>query len=245
VQIQRFAIGKYELTQEQWHAVMGSNPSANVGRTYPMEQVSWYDIQQFIGKLNEKTGRKYRLPSEAEWEYAAKAGTNTDWSFGNDESNLGSYAWYDANSRGKTHEVGQKQPNPFGLFDMHGNVWEWVEDCWHESYVGASTDGSAWATGCSGNYRVLRGGSALSFPQHGGASFRHKDSPESRALSMGFRLARDLSNNDAQPPAGLQGQSGTLQGGASAIEGAKQKCGDLGFELGTEGFGKCVLKLSK
>ena len=192
VQIQSFAIGKYEVTQEQWYAVMGNNPSENKGRTLPVEQVSWDDVQQFIAKLNQKTGQKYRLPSEAEWEYAARAGTTTHWSFGNEESKLGNYAWYDVNSGGRTQEVGKKLPNAFGLYDMHGNVWEWTQDCWHENYAGAPTDGSAWTTGCRGNVRVLRGGSWYDGPANLRSANRGRGSPGGRNYDIGFRLARTL-----------------------------------------------------
>jgi formylglycine-generating enzyme required for sulfatase activity len=192
VQIQSFAIGKYEVTQEQWFAVMGNNPSGNKGRTLPVEQVSWDDIQQFIAKLNQKTGQKYRLPSEAEWEYAARAGTTTEWSHGNDGSKLGHHAWYGKNSEGKTQSVGQKLPNAFGLYDVYGNVWEWTQDCWHETYVGAPADGSAWVTGCSGTQRVLRGGSWLGFPAYLRSANRGRDFPGSRENLNGFRLARTL-----------------------------------------------------
>jgi len=190
VQIQSFAIGKYEVTQEQWFAVMGNNPSANKGRILPVEQVSWDDIQQFITKLNQKTGQKYRLPSEAEWEYAARAGTTTEWSHGNDQSKLGNYAWYDKNSGSKTQAVGHKLPNAFGLFDMHGNVWEWVQDCWHETYAEAPADGSAWITGCSANQRVLRGGSWNYGPANLRSASRFVYMPGNRYFIFGFRLAR-------------------------------------------------------
>jgi len=192
VQIQSFAIGKYEVTQEQWYAFMGNNPSQNKGRTLPVELVSWDDIQQFIAKLNQKTGQKYRLPSEAEWEYAARAGTTTEWSHGNDESKLGNYAWYAGNSGNKTQPVGQKLPNAFGLFDMHGNVWEWTQDCWHENYVGAPTDGNSWVTSCSGSSRVLRGGSWYLNPAYLRSASRVRSFPVFRNESYGFRLARDL-----------------------------------------------------
>jgi formylglycine-generating enzyme required for sulfatase activity len=190
VQIQSFAIGKYEVTQEQWFAVMGNNPSGNKGRILPVEQVSWDDIQQFIAKLNQKTGQKYRLPSEAEWEYAARAGTTAEWSHGSDESKLGNYAWYGGNSGRKMQAVGQKRPNAFGLYDMHGNVWEWTQDCWHDTYAGAPTDGSAWNTGCFGNYRVLRGGSFELIPADSRSAYRYGATPVNRGYSSGFRLAK-------------------------------------------------------
>ena len=191
VQIQSFAIGKYEVTQEQWYAVMGNNPSYNKGRTLPVEQVSWEDVQQFIAKLNQKTGQKYRLPSEAEWEYAARAKTTGDWSFGNDESKVGNHTWYKGNSGEKTQVVGQKRPNAFGLFDMYGNVWEFTQDCWHEDYVGAPTDGSAWTTGCTEN-RVLRGASGYLDPADLRSAIRFGYYPDHRGRDTGFRLARDL-----------------------------------------------------
>jgi formylglycine-generating enzyme required for sulfatase activity len=171
---------------------MGNNPSQNKGRTLPVDTVSWDDIQQFIAKLNQKTGQKYRLPSEAEWEYAARAGTTTEWSHGNDESKLGNYAWYAGNSGNKTQPVGQKLPNAFGLFDMHGNVWEWTQDCWHETYAGAPTDGSAWNTSCIADYRVLRGGSWYLKPAYLRSASRVRNFPVFRNESYGFRLARDL-----------------------------------------------------
>ncbi|MBI4570177.1 MAG: formylglycine-generating enzyme family protein, partial [Planctomycetes bacterium] len=136
VNVSAFLMGKYEVTQHQWQAVMGSNPSefTNAGLDAPVETVSWDDCQKFC----EKAG--LRLPSEAEWEYACRAGTTTRYSFGDAESALAEYAWHDANSGGTTHPVGQKKPNGWGLYDMHGNVWEWCEDWYHDSYNGAPTD---------------------------------------------------------------------------------------------------------
>jgi formylglycine-generating enzyme required for sulfatase activity len=151
-------MGRYEVTQKQWLEIMGDNPSHFKGDDLPVEWVSWEDVQEFIRKLNEKEGTdKYRLPSEAEWEYACRAGTSTRYSFGNSESNLGDYAWYGDNLGDETQPVGLKKPNSWGLYDMHGNVWEWVQDSRHYSYNGAPTDGSAWESG-DGAYRVIRGG---------------------------------------------------------------------------------------
>jgi formylglycine-generating enzyme required for sulfatase activity len=191
VYIRSFLIGKTEVTQEQWQDVMGYNPSSfsACGPNCPVEKVSWDDIQQFIAKLNQETGRKYRLPSEAEWEYAARAATSTEWSHGNDESKLSNYAWYSRNSGSKTQAVGQKWPNAFGLFDMHGNVGEWTQDCWHDSYAGAPTDGSAWVTGCTGNSRMLRGGSWGSDSANLRSAFRIRYFPYVGGSSDGFRLA--------------------------------------------------------
>ena len=157
-----YALSKYEVTQAEWEAVMGSNPSgfAECGPSCPVEQVSWDNAQEFIGRLNARAGGvRYRLPTEAEWEYAARAGTS-----GDRYGNLDAIAWYDGNSGGRTHPVGQKAPNAWGLHDMHGNVGEWVEDCWHDSYVGAPANGMAWTAGGDCRGRVLRGGSWTTYP---------------------------------------------------------------------------------
>ena len=192
VTIRSFLMGKTEVTQEQWQTVMGSNPSKHKGSTLPVELVTWRDAQTFIANLNQKSGQKYRLPSEAEWEYAVRAETGTEWSFGNDESKLGNYAWFSLNTAYQTEAVAQKLPNAFGLFDMHGNVSEWTQDCWHDNYVRAPTDGSAWATGCSGNYRVRRGGAWVGDPVYLRSANRYRESPVIRLNFIGFRLARDL-----------------------------------------------------
>ena len=192
VLIASFAMGKFEVTQEQWYALMSNLPSSFKGRTLPVEQVSWDDAQEFIKRLNTKTGQSYRLPSEAEWEYAARAGSPTEYSYGDDPKQLSRFAWLDANSRFTTHPVGEKAANSFGLHDMHGNVWEWTQDCWHENYVGAPTDGSAWTTACEENSRVLRGGSWGSGPPLLRSAFRIRDFQVKRFGDNGFRLARDL-----------------------------------------------------
>ena len=123
-----FAIGKYPITQAQYEAVMGNNPSYFQGNSQnPVEQVSYDDAVAFCQKLSEMTGKNYRLPTESEWEYACRAGTVTGYYFGDDRRQLGDYAWYFDNSQGTTHPVGLKLPNPWGLYDMHGNVWEWCQ----------------------------------------------------------------------------------------------------------------------
>jgi formylglycine-generating enzyme required for sulfatase activity len=167
VNLQEFYVGKYPVTQEQYQAIMGTNPSKfKDNPKNPVECVSWDDAQEFCQKLSEKTGRKYRLSSEAEWEYACRAGTQTRYYFGDDEKQLGEYAWYSENSRTKTHPVGQKKPNNWGLFDMSGNVWEWCEDGWHNNYQNAPTDGSSWNDNHSQTkLRVLRGGSWVNYPR--------------------------------------------------------------------------------
>ena len=187
-----YYLGKYEVTQEQWRKVMLSNPSRFKGDDLPVEWVSWNDVQEFVRKLNEMEGTdKYRLPSEAEWEYTARAGTTTRYSFGDDESDLSDYAWYSSNSNDKTHPVGQKQPNPWGLYDMHGNVWELVQDSWHYDYNGAPTDGSAWESG-DGSARVRRGGSWGNGAWSCLSARRVDSDPDYSFLNLGFRLLQEL-----------------------------------------------------
>jgi formylglycine-generating enzyme required for sulfatase activity len=194
VNIKRFAMGKYEVTQGQWKAVMGSNPSkfSNCGDNCPVEQVSWYDIQQYIQRLNSTSGRQYRLPSEAEWEYAARAGSTTKYSWGdsigsNNANCDGCGSQWDNKS---TAQVGSFKPNAFGLHDMHGNVWEWVQDNFHDNYSVAPTDGSAWESGGEQNSGVLRGGCWFNRPQYLRSAIRSTYSLGYRSSVMGFRLAR-------------------------------------------------------
>jgi formylglycine-generating enzyme required for sulfatase activity len=169
---------------------MKNNPSRFKGEHLPIESVSWNDVQEFIKQLNQKEGsNKYRLPSEAEWEYAARAGTNTRYSYGDDESKLGDYAWYIENSDSKTHPVCQKKPNPWGLYDMHGNVWERVQDMWHGNHNGAPTDGSSWEGG-DGSYRVLRGGSWADRARRCRSAYRYFGVAGARHNDLSFRLQR-------------------------------------------------------
>jgi formylglycine-generating enzyme required for sulfatase activity len=159
---QAFYMGKYEVTQGQWQSVMGTNPSAfkDCGGNCPVDNVSWDDVQNFINKLNETNdGFRYRLPTEAEWEYACRAGTTGDYA-----GNLSEMAWYSENSGRKTHAVGSKRLNDWGLADMHGNVQEWCQDWYHNSYNGAPSDGSAWLSGgirSTGCFVAARGSTAL------------------------------------------------------------------------------------
>jgi formylglycine-generating enzyme required for sulfatase activity len=189
VSVKKFALGKTEVTQGQWKAIMGSNPSrfSNCGDDCPVEQVSWSDAQEYIRKLNAKTGKQYRLPSEAEWEYACRAGGRQQYC-GSD--NLDSVGWYNQNSSSSTHPAGRKQANAFGLYDMTGNVWEWVEDSYHDSYNGARANGSAWVG--DGAQRVLRGGAWFSNPQLVRAAYRFGVVTPSRNNGYGIRLARTL-----------------------------------------------------
>jgi formylglycine-generating enzyme required for sulfatase activity len=199
-----FAVGKYEVTFAEWDTCVADGGCGRYrpddlgwGRgARPVINVSWEDAQAYVAWLNQKTGLtgrsdRYRLPSEAEWEYAARAGSQGPWSFGDDESRLGNFAWFDSNSGGRTQPVGGKTANGFGLHDMHGNVWEWVEDCWNGSYSGALSDGSAGTTsGCSS--RRSRGGSWLFAPQILRSANRNSDSPGNWNSNTGFRLARTL-----------------------------------------------------
>ncbi|WP_282783136.1 formylglycine-generating enzyme family protein, partial [Phaeodactylibacter xiamenensis] len=196
VSLSAYYFGKYLVTQAQWKAVMGNNPSYFEGcPNCPVEQVSWDDVQEFIKKLNAKTGEKYRLPTEAEWEYAARGGARSaeDKYLISGSNDLDEVGWYKDNSRGKTHPVGQKQPNQLGLFDMSGNVWEWVQDCWHENYNGALRDGDAWLEGSNGDCsrRVLRGGSWYDESRYSRIAYRFGYYPSYRIYYYGFRLARD------------------------------------------------------
>jgi len=206
-----FAMGKTEVTQKQWQAIMGENPAEfkSCGDDCPVEQVSWDDAQAYIRKLNSKTGKLYRLPTEAEWEYACRAGGRQKYCGGDREEIV---AWYKKNSRNTTHPAAVKQANAFGLYDMSGNVWEWVEDGYHDSYAYAPTvtgallasvwendhasfasapvDGSAWLG--NDETRVLRGGSWNYVPQFVRTASRMRYGAEGSSDDIGFRLARTL-----------------------------------------------------
>ena len=187
VTLSSFSIGKYEVTQEEWEAVMGNNPSNFKGKKLPVEQVSWDDCQTFIRKLNQMTGKQFRLPTEAEWEYAARGGSKSrgyKYAGGND---LGSVAWYNGNSGGKTHDVGQKQPNELGLYDMSGNVWEWCQDL-YGSYSSSSQTNLRGAS--SGSGRVSRGGSWCGSARSCRVSRRGDSTPGNRNDYLGLRLAQ-------------------------------------------------------
>jgi formylglycine-generating enzyme required for sulfatase activity len=185
-----FYLGKYEVTQAQWRAVMGGNPSEFKGRpAHPVENVSWDDAQEFISRLNQKEGtNKYRLPTEAEWEYAARAGSTTVYSFGNDAAQLEQYAWWYGNSEEKTQPVGTKAPNAWGLYDMHGNVWEWVRDWYEERYYSSSPSTDPQGP-LSGSDRVNRGCSWSGGAGDCRSAIRLYDSPDTRGSNLGFRLA--------------------------------------------------------
>jgi formylglycine-generating enzyme required for sulfatase activity len=186
-----FQIGKFEVTQVQWYAAMNGFPQIqpSADPNLPVIYISWYDCQAFLAALNGLGLGTFRLPTEAEWEYVCRAGTNSRWSFGNDEANLGDYAWYLTNSGGVAHVVGQKLPNPFGLYDIHGNVWEWVQDWYHSGYAGAPVDGSAWEDPV-GTSQMLRGGNFGSSAVLCRSAFRTYPSPDYRNDLSGLRLLR-------------------------------------------------------
>ena len=190
-----FFLGKYPVTNKQWSDVMGKSLFHSYFFKFenlPVNHVSWNIVQIFIKELNEmdKT-HKYRLPSEAEWEYACRAGTTTKYFFGDDESKLGDYAWYSENSHDGNHLVGQKKPNPWGLYDMYGNVEEFVQDIWHGNYKGAPSDGSAWLDDKS-SLHVLRGGGYYVTAESCSSSTRTACSKNFAHEDIGFRLVREL-----------------------------------------------------
>jgi formylglycine-generating enzyme required for sulfatase activity len=202
-----FEIGRFEVTQAQWEAVMGASPYA-LDRSNPFYNlpgmreritrpdhpatVSWNDAQRFIAEMNrlENTSR-YRLPTEAEWEYAARAGSKTRYSFGDSETDLPSHAWFGGDFQtGGTHPVGQKTPNPWGLHDVHGNVWEWVRD-WYDPEFYARSPSKDPSGPASGSKRVVRGGSWHATATSWRSAFRRDYDPDYRGISIGFRVVRE------------------------------------------------------
>ena len=187
VTLSDYYIGQTEVTQELWEAVMGSNPSYFTGdNRRPVENVSWDDCQEFIKKLNRLTGKNFRLPTEAEWEYAARGGSKSKGYKYSGSNNPDAVAWYGKNSGGKTHPVAQKQANELGLYDMSGNVDEWCQDWYGDYSSNSQTNPTGASTGC---YRVLRGGSWYSRARSVRVSFRHDSAPDSRNFNNGLRLA--------------------------------------------------------
>jgi formylglycine-generating enzyme required for sulfatase activity len=188
-----FYLGETEVTQKQWEELMGSNPSKSKGLYKPVERVSWDDVQVFIKKLNEREGgNSYRLPTEAEWEYAARAGSSSVYSFGDNEKDLSDYAWYgNLGYGGSSREVGHKKPNQWGLYDMHGNVWEWVQDWYGAAYYSNSPVNDPKGPE-SGQYRVYRGGSWVGKAVNLRSSVRFSGLPVSRTNDIGFRLLKEF-----------------------------------------------------
>ena len=192
VWLQYFKIGAYEVTQAQYEAVMGVNPSYFQGpgtENNPVEQVSWYDARAFCTALSRLTGgRTFTLPSEAQWEYACRAGTTTLYSYGDSDALLGDYAWYWDNSGSQTHPVGTKLPNPWGLYDMHGNVLEWCLDSGHGNYTGAPTDGSAWDPETDIDHEIRGGCWGLNLPGYFRSAWRNSNYTTDRYAIIGFRI---------------------------------------------------------
>ncbi len=186
VQVAPFYMGAYEVTQAQWQAVMGFNPSEYQDPRRPVEQVTWLEVQTFLEELNRLEGtNKYRLPSEAEWEYAARAGSQGRYFFGVETGWLSRYAWFGATNGSRP--VGSKRPNPWGLYDVYGNVWEWVQECWHDDYTGAPDDSRVWGGGdCS--QRTLRGGGWSNGADYLGSTVRGSYRPRFEDVNNGFRV---------------------------------------------------------
>ncbi len=183
-----FWMGIHPVTQAQYEAVMGYNPSHFQGEDRPVENVSWDDAQEFCKKIRALTGRHARLPTEAEWEHACRAGTGGDYWCGNDEAALKKAAWYDANSGKQTHPVGKLAPNKWGLYDVLGNVWEWCEDAYEADSYKKLPANDPVCKGSGQTYRVLRGGSWNNHATYCRCASRDSSTPDLRNLGLGFRL---------------------------------------------------------
>ncbi len=186
-----FYIGIYEVTQAEWKAVMDTEPFEFKGNDLPADKVSWSDANKFLDKLNKmEDGAKYRLPTEAEWEYAARAGTSTAFVSGSDEAGLFQYAWFTENSEDKTHPVGLKEANAWGLYDVHGNLAEWVMDEYHSNYQKAPSDSRVWEGGV--DRRVIRGGSWDNAAENCRSGHRDSIGEGSRKNYIGFRIVKEV-----------------------------------------------------
>jgi len=183
-----FWMGIHPVTQKQFEGVMGYNPSQFKGDTRPVEQVSWEDAQEFCKKLRELTGKPIRLPTEAEWEYACRAGEGGDYHGWTGEEALKAVGWYTANSNNQTQPVGQKKPNKWGLFDMHGNVWDWCQDWYDEMYYPRAPEVDPLCVDGPKQHRVLRGASWIHDPGSCRAAFRCMGVQEERNAHIGFRV---------------------------------------------------------
>ena len=192
VTVGNFYMGKYEVTQKQWRDIMGSDPlelNFKGCNDCPVEGVSWNDIQEYLQKLIKKTGKKYRLPTEAEWEYAARGGNQAkDFKYSGSNT-VGDVAWYFLNSDNKTHQVGKKQANELGFFDMSGNVYEWCSDWYNKEYYRNSPSRNPKGS-TTGNYRVIRGGSLINYDFVCRVAYRNNINPANRNINVGFRIAR-------------------------------------------------------
>jgi formylglycine-generating enzyme required for sulfatase activity len=193
-----FAMAKYEVTQELYHVVVGTNPARFQGLRNGIDRVNWHEANDFCVRatklMRERKligdNERIRLPSEAEWEYCCRAGTTTAWSFGDDVKELGRYAWFKDNSAKEDPPVGKKLANPWGLYDMHGYVWEWCLDAWHPDYQDAPVNGSPRDKADSKD-RILRGGAYPDPPDMLRSAYRHHAAPDTRSGAIGFRCVRD------------------------------------------------------
>ncbi len=189
VQVPAFYMAKFAVTQEQWVAMMGINPAMfRENLQAPVENISWLEAQDFCRKLAERSQHLYRLPSESEWEYACRAGTNMAYHFGDSPAQLADYAWFADNANKRSHPVGQKVPNSWGLYEMHGGVWEWCEDVWHDNFNGAPADGSAWVSDGYSSRRVRKGGSWSNEARLCRAASREWHWQSDRYNDIGFRV---------------------------------------------------------
>ena len=193
-----FAMAKYEVTQELYQVVTGSNPAEFPGLRNGMDRVAWKEAAEFCENATKmlreakliKDTERIRLPSEAEWEYCCRAGTTSAWSFGDDAKEIGKYSWWKENSKGEDPPVGKKLPNAWGLYDMHGYVWEWCADVWHPDYKKAPADGSARTDG-DGKYRVARGGAYPDPAEMQRCAYRHRLDATTKSGAVGFRCVLD------------------------------------------------------
>ena len=192
VEVASFYIGQYPVTQRLWQAVMDKNPSMFQGERRPVERVSWNDAQSFIATLNRETGKTFRLPTEAQREYAARGGKYSQGYAYSGSDKLKQVGWNADNSNGETHDVGLLLANELGIYDLSGNVWEWCEDDYHSNYEGAPEDGSAWIDTPRGDPRVLRGGSYFNTALDCRSTSRSGYHPDDRSNGIGFRLVLPL-----------------------------------------------------
>jgi len=199
---QAFYLGMHEVTQQQFEQVMEGNPAEFSGKDHPVENVPWEDAVEFCRRLGEQEKRNYRLPTEAEWEYAARAGTTSPWYFGDAAGKLKEYAWFAANSGRHTRPVGRRKPNDWGLHDMHGNVWEWCADWYDAQYYAVSPTADPVCTGrpdsADESYRVYRGGGWAHSPRQCRSANRPGYAPGYRAPFLGFRVALDTASLDIE-----------------------------------------------
>ena len=200
---QPYYLGRYEVTQAQWEKIMGNNPSKFRGDKLPVESVSWNDCQQFLAKLQQKVGRKFALPTEAQWEFACRSGTTTPWSFGPQADSAVDFAWIGENSGASPHPVGQKKPNAWGLYDMHGNVWEWCAD-WYNKHAYSNNADKDPSGPASGENRISRGGAWGDNPDGVRSAVRNCNGPDGANQGLGLRCVLLIESVAPPPSSGLK-----------------------------------------